>query len=315
MKRLAAAAVALLLLGAAPDPTALLSQRQPLTVDYYSLRSGLDPDGLQALMRGVSAEYMRRAQGGPCFDGSEIRAYAGLMLGAQAKSSAEFAAQRAAGEILVADVERRWPRLQAGERLPGYENVSGALKLSEAATDPRLKDLFLRQARDQFVRTDTPETRIDPRNPFQDPARFYANQVLSVQMCAVDEANTAWLRDQLKAHGWFGLSRYGRDADMAAFLMVQHADRNRAFQRETLGLLEKLVAQGESEPRTYAYLYDRLAGADRRPQRYGTQGRCTGPGVWEPHPVEDPAHLDERRAQVGLAPEAEYQARFKTLCP
>ena len=52
----------------------------------------------------------------------------------------------------------------------------------------------------------------------------------------------------------------------------------------------------------------------REPQRYGTQGHCTGAGTWEPWPCEDPARLDERRASVGLEPEAAYIARFKDIC-
>jgi hypothetical protein len=49
-------------------------------------------------------------------------------------------------------------------------------------------------------------------------------------------------------------------------------------------------------------------------QRFGTQGQCSGPGTWDPHPVEEPARLDERRRAVGLESLAEYQRLFKDLC-
>jgi hypothetical protein len=42
----------------------------------------------------------------------------------------------------------------------------------------------------------------------------------------------------------------------------------------------------------------------------GTQGRCTATGVWEPRQIEQPEKLDERRAAVGLGPEADYIAVF-----
>lgn len=37
---------------------------------------------------------------------------------------------------------------------------------------------------------------------------------------------------------------------------------------------------------------------------------CTSNGVTEPFPIADPDHVDERRAQVGLGPYAEYEARI-----
>lgn len=36
-----------------------------------------------------------------------------------------------------------------------------------------------------------------------------------------------------------------------------------------------------------------------KPQIYGTQFRNEGSG-WEPFPIEDPEHVDERRTSVGL---------------
>ena len=75
-------------------------------------------------------------------------------------------------------------------------------------------------------------------------------------------------------------------------------------------MLEALLPSKEVVPQAYALLYDRVATADKRLQRYGTQGRCVGEATWEPLPVEDPDHLDERRAKVGLGPEADYKKLF-----
>jgi hypothetical protein len=135
----------------------------------------------------------------------------------------------------------------------------------------------------------------------------------------VDARNTAELKELLEIHGWFTISSFGAEADNNAWLLVQHADQDPAFQKRVLDILEPLVAKGETRPEHYAYLFDRLVTkADsqgvRKPQRYGTQGRCVGKGQWEPFEVEDPARLDERRASVGLMPEAEYQTHFTNLC-
>lgn len=97
---------------------------------------------------------------------------------------------------------------------------------------------------------------------------------------------------------------------LPARFLVQHADHDTAFQTNVLTMLTSLVGRKETSPTNYAYLYDRVAVNSNRPQRYGTQGRCTGSGIWEARPTEDPGHLDERRAAVGLEPQAEYRARF-----
>ena len=130
---------------------------------------------------------------------------------------------------------------------------------------------------------------------------------------AIDCANTAWLRTQMQQIGWFDIPTYGADADHDAWLLVQHADRTPDFQRTTLARLEALP-QGSTNRKNLAYLWDRVAKSDGRPQRYGTQGRCVGPGTWEPNPSEDPSHLDDRRMQMGLNPESEYRTKFKDIC-
>jgi hypothetical protein len=79
------------------------------------------------------------------------------------------------------------------------------------------------------------------------------------------------------------------------------------------------TAFDRQHPANCAYLSDRIAASYNDPskrkfQRYGTQGACTGPGAWEPLPVEDPLHLNDHRSQVGLEPEAEYIKGFKDIC-
>lgn len=124
----------------------------------------------------------------------------------------------------------------------------------------------------------------------------------------VDADNTAWLKEVVATHGWPGRSLVGKDGAQAAWLLAQHADLDPAFQHACLALLERAVAAGEAEPRQLAYLEDRIAVREGRPQRYGTQFDETGP-----RPIADPDTLDERRAAVGLGPFADYQARMDEL--
>ena len=66
--------------------------------------------------------------------------------------------------------------------------------------------------------------------------------------------------------------------------------------------MEPLVTTGEVEATDVAYLFDRVAVAAKRPQRYGTQFM----NATEPFPIEDAANVDARRKAVGLDSMAEY---------
>lgn len=78
--------------------------------------------------------------------------------------------------------------------------------------------------------------------------------------------------------------------------------------------IEAAIGQPGVSARDYAYLFDRVAGQDNRLQRYGTQGRCTGIGVWEPSAIEDPDGLNARRASVGLEPIKNYISQSGRFC-
>lgn len=125
-------------------------------------------------------------------------------------------------------------------------------------------------------------------------------------MKEVDRKTTARLKEVIAKQGWPGKSLVGEEAAEAAWLLVQHADADRAFQRECLSLIERAAVSGEASKADYAYLYDRIAVAENRPQRYGTQYRDN-----KPAPIEDEAHVDERRKAVGLGTMAEYDAQMR----
>jgi hypothetical protein len=136
---------------------------------------------------------------------------------------------------------------------------------------------------------------------------------------SMDQEHTRELKELMKTHPWFKISVFGEQAESNAWLLVQHADHDWEFQGVVLKVLEKLLPQKETSPRNYAYLWDRVAvaGGDpkrTRPQRYGTQGKCLGPGRWEPAPIEEPEKLDERRAKMGLQPMTEYRAQVVAMC-
>jgi len=126
-------------------------------------------------------------------------------------------------------------------------------------------------------------------------------------MRQADAANLPWIRQVITEHGWPGRSDVGDEGAQAAWLLVQHADADPAFQRECLGLLTAAVGQGEARRSQLALLTDRVLVAEGQPQEYGTQLRYRD-GECVPFPVRDPDRVDERRAEMSLEPLADYVA-------
>ena len=178
--------------------------------------------------------------------------------------------------------------------------------------DPRVVELLAREAREQAMRGALTEARWTADLPAL--AASWWMGAYSLRYGTMDCPNTEWLRKQLAEIGWFEIPRFGAEADNAAWLLTQHADRTPEFQREVLTRLQALPPEKTSQ-KNLAYLWDRVARADGRPQRYGTQGGCHADGSWEPHEVEDPAHLDERRTALGLLPIAEHTQQIRKACP
>ena len=104
----------------------------------------------------------------------------------------------------------------------------------------------------------------------------------------------------------------GEDGALAAFLLVQHADRDPQFQKKCLPLLEAAVRVGEASASNLAYLTDRVLIAEGKPQRYGTQFQTVG-GKSAPFPIEDAENVDARRNAVGLGPLAEYAKQIENM--
>lgn len=128
-----------------------------------------------------------------------------------------------------------------------------------------------------------------------------SNRRVLDELKQVDDRNRARLRAIVEARGWPGKSLVGDDGAHAAWLIVQHADSDRAFQKACLRRMQS-APSGEVAPTDIAYLTDRVLVGEKKPQRYGTQLD----GDLKPFPIEDETHVDDRRKAMGMPPLAEY---------
>lgn len=128
----------------------------------------------------------------------------------------------------------------------------------------------------------------------------------------VDAKSRARMKEIIEKHGWPGKSLVGEDGAAAAWLLVQHADREPDFQERCLVLLAEAVKKGEARGVDLAYLTDRVLVAQKKPQRYGTQARREG-GKYVPQPLENEAEVDKLRAEVGLGTLADYMKQMEQV--
>lgn len=122
------------------------------------------------------------------------------------------------------------------------------------------------------------------------------------KMERIQLANAADLENIVDEYGWTGKTLVGAAGAAAAWLIVQHTISLPAFSRKCLKLIENAVAENEAEPYQAAYLHDRIAFFERKPQRYGTQSDWNTDGKMQVWTLENPEKVNEFRADIGLKP-------------
>lgn len=120
---------------------------------------------------------------------------------------------------------------------------------------------------------------------------------VDAEIKSLNEENVAALVAMVPEEGWFSSKAYGQEAATGAFLIVQHADT--PLQKRFLPTIETMAQRGEALWSEYALMYDRVAVAEGRLQRYGTQMHCVDSRL-VPHPTEEPDQLEARRAPMGF---------------
>jgi hypothetical protein len=199
------------------------------------------------------------------------------------------------GQPVVVHVTMKAPRPDApGQRPP---------------THPELRDELLQmREKDQAGRRQMVEGQLTQEQ----------EQKVLDEMTQTDAANRERLKQIIERHGFPTISMVGEEAAGAVFLIVQHADRDPAFQKEMLPVLEEQAKKGEASKSSVAYLTDRIRRAENRPQLYATQyyqesSVDGGPPRYVAPVVEDPPNLDRRRRAMGLGPWRDYEAQMAQM--
>jgi hypothetical protein len=138
------------------------------------------------------------------------------------------------------------------------------------------------------------------------------DSLLLAQMHEVDRKNASRMKEIVDTYGWPGKTLVGEDGASAAWLLVQHAERDLAFQRRCLGLMQEAANRDEVSLKELAFLTDRVRCSDGRKQLYGTQLEIRS-GALYPRPIEDEPNVDKRRAEVGLTPLEEYVETMRAM--
>src|SRR6266853_273502 len=119
------------------------------------------------------------------------------------------------------------------------------------------------------------------------------------KMIQTDREHEASLGAILDRYGVPTYSMVGVEGAGQFVTMIQHQPPE--FRRKALPKLKANVDAGEADAGNYTKMYDRAQRDEGRNQRYGEQLECidANPELREA-PIDDEAHVNERRASLGL---------------
>lgn len=123
----------------------------------------------------------------------------------------------------------------------------------------------------------------------------------------VDRENARRLRQWVRRCGWPTAGGASERHLHDTWLLVQHADHDRALQRAFLAHMQGQLQAGPKLASEVAYLTDRLDIAEGKPQRHGTQMELKEPCRFEFLPLDDRAQVEARRKALGWPTLDAYQ--------
>lgn len=120
------------------------------------------------------------------------------------------------------------------------------------------------------------------------------------EMEELHNRNANILNDIIDHIGYPTANKVGKEASEAAWLVIQHSIGQPVFMKRCRDLLKNAVETNKADPIHLAYLTDRIAVFEGKPQLYGTQFNWDQNGELSPDHYDDLSKVNERRKAVGL---------------
>ncbi|MGE5354773.1 MAG: DUF6624 domain-containing protein [Deltaproteobacteria bacterium] len=112
--------------------------------------------------------------------------------------------------------------------------------------------------------------------------------------------NAKILSDIIDKIGYPTIDKVGKEANKATWLIIQHSIGKPEFMKKCAKLLEKAVSENKADPKSLAYLIDRIAVFEGKEQLYGTQFDWDEYGNLSPNHFDDLTKVNERRKSIGI---------------
>jgi hypothetical protein len=120
------------------------------------------------------------------------------------------------------------------------------------------------------------------------------------EMKELHNGNAKILSEIIDTIGYPTLDKVGKEANEATWLIIQHSIGQPEFLKKCVKLLEKAVSENKADPKSLAYLTDRIAVFEGKEQLYGTQFDWDEHGDLSPNPFDDINKVNKRRKSIGL---------------
>ena len=107
------------------------------------------------------------------------------------------------------------------------------------------------------------------------------------EMTNLHNRNANILSEIIDTIGYTIIDKVGKEASKAAWLIIQHSIEQPYFMKKSASFVEMAVKENKGDPKGLAYLTDRIAVFEGRPQRYGTQFDWDENGEMDPNEYYD----------------------------
>ncbi|MFD1605535.1 DUF6624 domain-containing protein [Flavobacterium artemisiae] len=134
----------------------------------------------------------------------------------------------------------------------------------------------------------------------------------NAEMEVLHNQNAAVLNEIIDKIGYPTIDKVGKEASEAAWLVIQHAISKPEFMKKCLKLLVKAVNENKASEINLAYLTDRIAVFEDKPQLYGTQFDWDENGLLSPNTFDDFESVNQRRKRIGLNSLEEQTENIRT---